>query len=373
MRRALGELRKRNKLRRGQHAGLLLHYLPPGEAGESATPEERRHLLEAAIEAASRISRDDLYKDAFARWKRSLPQASKTIELTTRGRMIVGLGTESVLETGLSLHYTYGVPIIPGSALKGLASHYCDQIWGSVDSKFKRPSAEEQKAYRDHPDDKKTSSSGNYHRLLFGATDDSGCVIFHDAWYIPDTSASPLVLDVMTPHHPNFNRPTNGRGFAAPTDFDSPTPIQFLSATGSFLVALSWNGPETEECDKWLDLVLALLSEALDKWGVGAKTTSGYGRMGPAAEGGEQRPPRPRYKLGDKIKVKRVEDSKKGKPRFKADDGLLGHFVGEEPPSVPIGESIEVRVANASAHGYTLTLREVKQRRRKGKDKRPKR
>ena len=29
------------------------------------------------------------------------------------------------------------MPIIPGSALKGLAAHYCDQVWGPTEEKFK--------------------------------------------------------------------------------------------------------------------------------------------------------------------------------------------------------------------------------------------
>jgi hypothetical protein len=41
----------------------------------------------------------------------------------------------------------------------------------------------------------------------------------------------------------------------------------------------------------------------------------------------------------------------------------LGHFAGEPPPDVPLGESIEVWVANVSAQGYTLTMRPPRGRR----------
>jgi CRISPR-associated protein Cmr6 len=55
-----------------------------------------------------------------------------------QGRLIVGLGGDNVLETGLTLHHTYGVPLIPGNALKGLAAHYCDQVWGQADAEFRK-------------------------------------------------------------------------------------------------------------------------------------------------------------------------------------------------------------------------------------------
>src|SRR5207248_3340620 len=105
-------------------------------------------------------------------------------DLKTAGRLVVGLGAESVLETGIRLHHTYGLPSIPGSALKGLASHYCARVWGQ---------AEGNRLFQKEKD---------YHKLLFGATDDGGVILFHDAWILPDSVHDGcLLLDVMTPHH----------------------------------------------------------------------------------------------------------------------------------------------------------------------------
>ena len=121
-----------------------------------------------------------------------------------------------------------------------------------------------------------------YHRLLFGTTDDSGCITFHDAWILPETP-KPLRMDVMTPHHPNWLD-----GSIAPNDFDSPTPVPFLSVAGSFRVAVAWQGPEHAEAKRWAKLACSLLKQALAEWGIGSKTTSGYGRL---AEG-QELPPR---------------------------------------------------------------------------------
>lgn len=71
----------------------------------------------------------------------------------------------------------------------------------------------------------------------------------------------------------------------------------------------------------------------------------------------------PKHAPGEKITVTRVEDHK-GKPKFQASDGLLGHFANENPPPVGIGETAEVWVANVNPQAYTLTLRQPKGKKR---------
>ena len=167
------------------------------------------------------------------------------------------------------------MPIIPGSALKGLAAHYGDQVWGLTDKRFKTPTKTEDEAYRTFLTGNGPKPEDNLHRLLFGNTDDGGCIAFHDAWLTPD-SRKPLVLDVMTPHHPKWNDIENP---VAPTDFDSPIPVPFLSVRGTFRVAMSWHGPASDKAKNWTELARTLLCDALKEWGVGGKTTSGYGRL----------------------------------------------------------------------------------------------
>src|SRR5581483_9982244 len=97
---------------RGQHPGLLLQrYLCENATGEGCNPEEKRAILQAAISAAGNPEVRELYKIAFGRWQTSLPELTAANDLQTVGRLIVGLGTENVLETGIRLHHTYGMPI----------------------------------------------------------------------------------------------------------------------------------------------------------------------------------------------------------------------------------------------------------------------
>ena len=160
--------------------------------------------------------------------------------------------------------------------MKGLASHYCSEVWGKADKKFGKPSGDDVAAYQRYLAGDGKKPADNIHCLLFGASDDSGCIIFYDAWHVPESAKNPLVLDVMTPHHPEWID-----GSVAPTDFDSPIPVPFLATVGRFLIALSWCGPDVEEVyqKQWLELALKLVQEALSNWGVGGKTTSGYGRL----------------------------------------------------------------------------------------------
>ncbi len=265
--------------KRDSHSGLLLQrYLENWAAGANGDPDQKRKIIAAAIQAIQRQETRQLYKIAYDRWWKSFPEGTITSELQTSGRLIVGLGTENVLEAGITLHHTYGMPILPGSALKGLAAHYCDQVWG--ERNLPTPSDEARKFRNSRPEDRKNQRpaepQGQYHKLLFGSTDDSGCVVFHDGWFIPDSEPDPLKLDVMTPHHLNWLD-----GSVPPTDFDSPNPVPFLSIAGRFHIAVSWCGPlDAEGRWKWfLAHAAECLRDALFHWGIGGKTTSGYGRF----------------------------------------------------------------------------------------------
>jgi CRISPR-associated protein Cmr6 len=241
----------------GTHAGLLLSkYLKVPVDDKEKHPEDRRKLYDAARKTSQSVK--PLYELAFKRWEAATKGLAEA-DLTVHGRLIVGLGGENVLETGLTLHHTYGTPIIPGSALKGLAAHYCDQVWGDNKSEFK-------------------AGGGKYYQILFGDTEDAGHIVFYDAWITPESLPDALIHDVITPHHQDYymSKPDN---IIPPTDHDEPNPITFLSVRGTFRICLCCDVPDDEGGKGWTNLALQLLKEALGNWGVGGKTSSGYGRM----------------------------------------------------------------------------------------------
>jgi len=228
------------------HAGLWLDkFYDASIESEKTTPE---HEL---VEQVAGLSVPQAYDDFFKRWEQSLNALGAQIRRAkVKGRLAINLGAESVLETSIALHRTYGVPYIPGSALKGLAASFAHQHL-------------EGETWR--------KGTGEAHKELFGTTEQAGCVTFFDALYMPGSGHQGRALwpDIITVHHPDYYQ---GKNNAPPADWDSPTPINFLTATGTYLIALA--GP-----DAWVQAAFSILEKALASEGIGAKTNSGYGRM----------------------------------------------------------------------------------------------
>jgi CRISPR-associated protein Cmr6 len=256
------------------HAGLLLECRLPlclEKAADLADQPRRQEYQNVLIEKACKWKGEDLYRLAFQQYRARLEQlGARTAEVRTLDRVIVGLGADNPLETSITLNRLYGVPLIPGSALKGLARSYLrNQV-------------------RTHLDQAEGPSWEECDRVLFGDTSECGKVVFFDAWWVPD-GEPPLSKDVITVHHPGYYNPPGGKRLP-PTDFDDPNPVSFVSARGSFLVAVK--GPD----EGWTGFALKLLLQALEDYGVGAKTSSGYGRLiaaegqGPGASGAGETP-----------------------------------------------------------------------------------
>jgi len=305
-------------------------YLKVPKDGEKNHPDNRKGLFGTMCRAQEKVQ--SVYREAFNRYASSLAGAQKG-EFKTKGRLILGLGNENVLETGITLHHTYGTPFIPGTALKGLASHYCDRVWGAKGADFKE-----------------FKKGGEYHMAIFGTSDDSGHFTFHDAWITPGSlnNRQGMVPDVMTPHHGSYYS-----GDDAPTDFDDPNPVTFLSVAGTFYIAVSCDVPG-KDGENWTELVFKLLSDALKEWGIGGKTAAGYGRLvqnGKPVQAGDAPVPAasgPRHRKGETITVTRARDPnpKKNRPYFIADDDIGGFIEKGDRDSVDIkiGESYELMV-----------------------------
>lgn len=234
------------RIEQAEHAGLWFdRYLDDAAGPEAAT---KRTL----VDHTARVPEPPAWRTHSARWTQTLTTlGAQTRLMRVNGRLIVGLGGESVIETAITLHRTYGVPVIPGSALKGLAAAYA----------------------RQRLDVTNWQRGTDAYRTMFGDSEAAGYVTFYDALYLPDSGwdRRPLHADVITVHHPDYYQTGN----APPADWDSPNPIPFLTATGSYLLAAG--GPPD-----WANAALSILVAALHEWGVGAKTSAGYGRLAPA-------------------------------------------------------------------------------------------
>ena len=167
--------------------------------------------------------------------------------------MLTGSGLQSVFETALLLHSVYGVPYLSWPTVRGslraaLAAGFpsqADLLFGKDPQPSGAAAAEITSGY---------------------------ITVFDDLW-VPGSAPTPLALDVLTVHHPDYYKSSPPNRVEAPTDFDQPTPVHFLTGRGKFLFALV--APD----DKWRDYLNKLLPQALRFRGIGAKTSAGYGRF----------------------------------------------------------------------------------------------
>ncbi len=170
-------------------------------------------------------------------------------------RVVVGLGTDSVYETGITLHHIYGFPYIPASAIKGITNHYAQDML-----------KDENQVENEKLGNNKVTDD-NY-KTIFGSTKHQGIITFFDAMPV---SIPQLKPDIMNVHYPKYYD-----GSQAPTDTQSPIPILFLTVEKTafqFMVGC-------KEVDKdLLPIVFEWLKQALQNKGIGAKTAVGYGYM----------------------------------------------------------------------------------------------
>ena len=208
------------------------------------------------------------------------------LPLKQNWRMVLNLGAATAYNNGFLLHKLYGVPYIPGQAIKGVVRHYC------IAAYFDR---KEENAFKNAS-----------FRMLFGNEEvenkevekkaesktinaQQGNILFFDTF--PATTNFDIVADIMNPHHTKYYDPGNLSSY--PNDTESPVPIKFITLkNGTFVLSVfvpkkekhtkiefnntSWENPEKALAE--------LLQAAMKYQGVGAKTNLGYGRLLPNPE-----------------------------------------------------------------------------------------
>ncbi len=225
-------------------------------------------------------------------------------------RVVVGFGAEHVLETNLYLHRIYGFPVIPGSALKGLARAFA--FW-ELAAKLQLPALDfdelDRRKRLPHPppsplqlldkllsegeDRKREKALGNLKEepncraieslrnltlaawkekvqdfyTVFGTQSNRGSITFFDAY---PTTAPKLEPDILNPHFPDYYGDKNKR--TPPSDNQNPKPNYFLTVAANQEFRFAVAGNLAEKAEAWLKQGLATL-------GVGGKTSSGYGFM----------------------------------------------------------------------------------------------
>ncbi len=240
--------------------GYILRWATNTNLGQKANWELRVASAQRRAAAAKALEKAQPSQGESEPWK------SIRFTLTPEWRLAIGLGDKAGLsEIGLSLHGTYGFPMIPGSSLKGLLRHWAsdqDQRAISKDDLIRIFGSE-------LPSDTTDSQ----------AVQSKGSVIFFDA--IPSAAGAVQVAeDIVTPHHkPYYERYSTtearqrGGDSAPPAGWNNPIPASFLTigpGSGEFMGCLA--GPKED-----VEIVFDWLTRCLDSEGIGAKTAVGYG------------------------------------------------------------------------------------------------
>jgi CRISPR-associated protein Cmr6 len=207
---------------------------------DHASQEESiENLLAAFRRAAGQAS---AYKRDLGRLISSSGRPGSCYRARLCARMMVDMAGGVMENAGLRLDPHSGEPFIPGTALKGLARR------GAQDLGASEPEMDE----------------------VFGTTDEQGQIAFLAAY--PAESAV-LEEDVLTPHHADYYA---GR-LSQAWDVEDPIPVRFpvVKEGVEFVFTLvllrsSCNEEAQTNAKRWL-------LHALETFGIGAKTSAGYG------------------------------------------------------------------------------------------------
>jgi CRISPR-associated protein Cmr6 len=208
--------------------------------------------------------------------KKTMPENHITVIGQLEGRMAINLSDSLIQNAGIALDRLFGMPYIPGSAIKGVCRHAAineiksindpaelkkvfqvfQQVFGTTESDFRQ--------------DKQLHKfvdilSGSDAKTLKGRVD---FLAAH-----PITGAK-ITVDLTTAHYPDYYR----TGILSDLSKESPRPIPFpvVDKGARFAFCLVTNRADSNS-KVLLDAAQRWLEIALTKSGLGAKTSSGYG------------------------------------------------------------------------------------------------
>ncbi|HBM15079.1 MAG TPA: type III-B CRISPR module RAMP protein Cmr6 [Lentisphaeria bacterium] len=177
----------------------------------------------------------------------SIPSSS-SFEMKLGGRLIVNHAGGVLENSGLCIHRFFNYPMIPGSALKGIAGH---AAW----LKHQECSDEQEQRKLKEQIIKIFGSFGNETK-----SENAGTIAFLAA--VPAKDDWKLVTDVLTPHGGN--------------DYTNPVPSFFVAVEKGATFKFTLKKTSRAEADD-LELAENWLKRGLTENGAGAKTAAGYG------------------------------------------------------------------------------------------------
>jgi len=255
------------------------------EAGRLTTrnPEKAQRLREEAdiaqTLAATQVEAKDaaqlrarhtrrflgLFRSAFAQ------RGSLTIA-QLEGRLAINLADSLIQNAGICLDRLFGLPYIPGSAIKGVCRHAALDELKSTGAGGQRNLFDVFCAVFGTADNDFTNGELRpFQHLLSGqAENQKGAIAFLPAYPVNEAR---VVVDLTNVHYPDYYR--SGRVEDLQKEKPQPNPFPAVETGAQFAFCLVLNG--IAEDPTLLEAATRWLEAALTVRGLGAKTASGYG------------------------------------------------------------------------------------------------
>lgn len=227
------------------------------------------------------------------------------VELVADSRLLLHLGRANVLENvGLYAERTSGLPIIPGTALKGVVSTWAcwAEHFNAADGSFREfsPDSTQRRNF--------TAAEPTLAQRILGDDNAGGSEHAGEVIFLGGFPVNPprLGLDIVNPHFE-----ANG------TDKRNLTPNAFLCVEpGTPWRFAFYVRPGVSDSAALLKQTKAWIEEALTQSGIGAKTAAGYGRFRQPneADRAAQRPAKAQAAAAQAAAAKQAEaDAEKAK------------------------------------------------------------
>lgn len=196
------------------------------------------------------------------------------------GRLAINLADSLIQNAGICLDRLFGLPFVPGSAIKGVCRHAALEEVKSAGSTDQAVLFTQFRAVFGTADNDFTHGElRRFRPLLQGrAENQKGAVAFLPAYPVNDAR---IVVDLTNVHYPLYYGGDKKRGIPAglqeslSEEKPQPNPFPAVEAGAQFAFCLVLNGINND-----LSLLAAAhrwLETALTVHGLGAKTASGYG------------------------------------------------------------------------------------------------
>ncbi|MEI8045037.1 MAG: type III-B CRISPR module RAMP protein Cmr6, partial [Verrucomicrobiota bacterium] len=251
--------------------------------GPKVEPDNKTRLLAEAqlAESLAKVSWDSkdlsalrarhtrrflgLFRSAFAQ------RASVTIA-QLEGRLAINLADSLIQNAGICLDRLFGLPFVPGSAIKGVCRHAALEELKAAGVDVQRSLFNVFRAVFGTADNDFTNGELRpfQHLLLGQGENQKGAIAFLPAYPVNEAQ---VVVDLTNVHYPDYYR--SGRVEDLQRERPQPNPFPAVESGAQFAFCLVLNGINNdstllESATRWLETALTVR-------GLGAKTASGYG------------------------------------------------------------------------------------------------